>query len=90
MKKRTVFDTNILISAVLFPNGKPFQCTALAKREIITSITCREKIKAISAYNKNQINIPNSNHEYHLNPRTTKPNPSQNPNRQIPIHPTSD
>jgi hypothetical protein len=42
------------LTHLLFPNGKPFQCTALAKREIITSITCREKIKAISAYNKNR------------------------------------
>ncbi len=42
MKKRAVFDTNILISAVLSPNSKPFQCTALAKREIIISIICRE------------------------------------------------
>lgn len=42
MKKRVVFDTNVLISAVLSPNGKPFQCTALAKREIITSVTSRE------------------------------------------------
>ncbi|MEY3866606.1 MAG: hypothetical protein RLZZ338_497 [Cyanobacteriota bacterium] len=32
---RVVFDTNILISAVLSPNSKPFQCTALAKREIV-------------------------------------------------------
>lgn len=37
-----VFDTNILISAVLSPNSKPFQCTALAKRGIIQSITCQE------------------------------------------------
>lgn len=39
---RVVFDTNILISAVLSPNSKPFQCTALAKREIIQSVTCQE------------------------------------------------
>lgn len=42
MKKRVVFDTNILISAVLSPKGKPFQCTALAKQNLIVSITCRE------------------------------------------------
>jgi putative PIN family toxin of toxin-antitoxin system len=42
MKRRVVFDTNVLISAVLSPNGKPFQCTALAKKEIITSVTSRE------------------------------------------------
>jgi putative PIN family toxin of toxin-antitoxin system len=39
---RVVFDTNILISAVLSPNSKPFQCTALAKREIIQSVTCQD------------------------------------------------
>ena len=37
-----VFDTNILISAVLSPNSKPFQCTALAKRGIIQSVTCQQ------------------------------------------------
>jgi putative PIN family toxin of toxin-antitoxin system len=42
MKNRVIFDTNILISAVLSPNGKPFQCTALAKQNLITSLTCRE------------------------------------------------
>ncbi|AFY75452.1 putative nucleic acid-binding protein, contains PIN domain (plasmid) [Synechococcus sp. PCC 7502] len=42
MKPNVVFDTNILISAVLSPSGKPFQCTALAKRAIITSTTCDE------------------------------------------------
>lgn len=42
INSRVVFDTNILISAVLSPTGKPFQCTALAKRGIITSITCEE------------------------------------------------
>ena len=39
---RVVFDTNILISAVLSPNSKPFQCTALAKRGIVKSVTCQE------------------------------------------------
>lgn len=37
-----VFDTNILISAVISPNSKPFQCTALAKRGIVQSVTCQE------------------------------------------------
>ena len=37
-----IFDTNILISAVLSPNSKPFQCTALAKRGIVQSVTCQE------------------------------------------------
>lgn len=42
INSRVVFDTNIFISAVLSPTGKPFQCTALAKRGIIKSITCQE------------------------------------------------
>lgn len=42
INSRVVFDTNILISAVLSPTGKPFQCTALAKRGIIQSIICEE------------------------------------------------
>lgn len=37
-----VFDTNILISAVLSSTSKPFQCTALAKRGQVQSITCQE------------------------------------------------
>ncbi|MBE9142580.1 putative toxin-antitoxin system toxin component, PIN family [Planktothrix mougeotii] len=37
-----VFDTNILISAVLSPISKPFQCTALAKRGLVKSITCQD------------------------------------------------
>ena len=42
MKPIVVFDTNILISAVLSFTGKPFQCTALAKRGAIESVTCAE------------------------------------------------
>ncbi|MBW4494656.1 MAG: putative toxin-antitoxin system toxin component, PIN family [Oscillatoria princeps RMCB-10] len=37
-----VFGTNILISAVLSLAGKPFQCTALAKRGLVKSVTCQE------------------------------------------------
>lgn len=44
INSRVVFDTNIFISAVLSPTGKPFQCTALAKRGIIKSITCQEML----------------------------------------------
>jgi predicted nucleic acid-binding protein len=42
MKRRVVFNTIALVSAVLSPNGKPFQCTALAKREIIAPVTSVE------------------------------------------------
>jgi uncharacterized protein len=37
-----VFDTNILISALLSINGTPFRCLALAKIGQIESVTCQE------------------------------------------------
>ncbi|MBM3239328.1 PIN domain-containing protein [Candidatus Poribacteria bacterium] len=37
-----VFDTNILISALLSLRGSPFRCLALAKEGIIQSVTCQE------------------------------------------------
>ena len=42
MKYTVVFDTNILLSALLSPNGKPFRCLALAKISQIESVTCQE------------------------------------------------
>ena len=42
MKYIVVFDTNILLSALLSPNGKPFRCLALAKIGQIKSVTCQE------------------------------------------------
>lgn len=42
MKCVAVFDTNILISALLSPTGNPFRCLALAKIGQLESITCRE------------------------------------------------
>jgi putative PIN family toxin of toxin-antitoxin system len=37
-----VFDTNILISALLSTNGNPFRCLALAKIRQVESVTCQE------------------------------------------------
>jgi putative PIN family toxin of toxin-antitoxin system len=37
-----VFDTNILLSALLSTNGNPFRCLALAKIGQVESITCQE------------------------------------------------
>jgi putative PIN family toxin of toxin-antitoxin system len=37
-----VFDTNILLSALLSPTGAPFRCIAMAKVGIVESITCEE------------------------------------------------
>jgi putative PIN family toxin of toxin-antitoxin system len=37
-----VFDTNILISALLSTSGNPFRCLALAKIGQIESVTCQE------------------------------------------------
>ena len=42
MKYTVVFDTNILLSALLSPNGKPFRCLALAKIGQIESVTCQD------------------------------------------------
>jgi putative PIN family toxin of toxin-antitoxin system len=37
-----VFDTNILISALLSTKGNPFRCLALAKTGRVQSVTCQE------------------------------------------------
>lgn len=42
MPPRAVFDTNILISALLTPRGQPFQCVELAREGLVVSITCAE------------------------------------------------
>lgn len=42
MKYTVVFDTNILLSALLSPTGNPFRCLALAKIGQIASVTCQE------------------------------------------------
>lgn len=39
---RVVFDTNILISALLSPRGAPFQCLALARLRRIHSVSCAQ------------------------------------------------
>jgi putative PIN family toxin of toxin-antitoxin system len=38
---RVVFDTNILISALLW-HGPPFQCVELARLGLVRSVTCNE------------------------------------------------
>ncbi|KGF71544.1 hypothetical protein DO97_17700 [Neosynechococcus sphagnicola sy1] len=38
----TVFDTNILLSALLSTNSKPFRCLALARIRQVESVTCQE------------------------------------------------
>ena len=40
MRPVVVFDTNILLSALLSPTGAPFRCVAMAKLGIVESITC--------------------------------------------------
>jgi uncharacterized protein len=37
-----VFDTNILLSALLSMNGNPFRCLALARIGQVESVTCQE------------------------------------------------
>ena len=39
---QAVFDTNILISAVISRNGSPFKCMAIARRGLGESITCAQ------------------------------------------------
>jgi uncharacterized protein len=42
MQYVVVFDTNILLSALLSTNGNPFRCLALAKIGQVESVTCQE------------------------------------------------
>ncbi len=42
MRYTVVFDTNILIAALLSTNGNPFRCLALAKIGQVESVTCQE------------------------------------------------
>lgn len=45
MQSVVVFDTNILLSALFSPNGKPFRCLELAREGKVQSVTCREIIE---------------------------------------------
>ncbi|RME61746.1 MAG: putative toxin-antitoxin system toxin component, PIN family [Caldilineae bacterium] len=42
MIHRVVFDTNILISALLSLRGAPFRCVALARLGVVQSVTCEQ------------------------------------------------
>ena len=42
MRRVAVFDTNILLSALLSLRGNPFRCLALAKTGAVQSVTCQE------------------------------------------------
>ncbi len=42
MRYTVVFDTNILIAALLSTNGNPFRCLALARIGQVESVTCQE------------------------------------------------
>lgn len=42
MTVRVVFDTNILISALLSTTGAPFRCLILARSGIVHSLTCEQ------------------------------------------------
>ncbi|MBD2080305.1 putative toxin-antitoxin system toxin component, PIN family [Leptolyngbya sp. FACHB-17] len=48
MRYVAVFDTNILISALLSLNGTPFRCLALAKIGQIESVMCQEILDEFS------------------------------------------
>jgi uncharacterized protein len=42
MRYIVVFDTNILLSALLSTNGNPFRCLALGRVGQVESVTCQE------------------------------------------------
>ena len=42
-----VFDTNILVSALLSLRGSPFRCLALAREGVIESVTCEEILTSL-------------------------------------------
>ena len=44
MRYTVVFDTNILIAALLSTNGNPFRCLALARIGQVESVTCQETL----------------------------------------------
>ena len=48
MRYAAVFDTNILIAALLSTNGNPFRCLALARIGQIESVTCQEILNEFS------------------------------------------
>ncbi|NJL41038.1 MAG: putative toxin-antitoxin system toxin component, PIN family [Leptolyngbyaceae cyanobacterium SM1_4_3] len=48
MRYTAVFDTNILISALLSTSGNPFRCLALAKIRQVESVTCQEILREFS------------------------------------------
>ena len=48
MHEVVVFDTNVLISALLSSRGAPFRCLALAKTGAIQSVTCPEILDEFS------------------------------------------
>ncbi|MGJ3248259.1 MAG: putative toxin-antitoxin system toxin component, PIN family [Elainellaceae cyanobacterium] len=48
MQYIAVFDTNVLISALLSTTSNPFRCLALARIEQIESVTCQEILNEFS------------------------------------------
>lgn len=49
MPPTVVFDTNVLLSALLSLQGTPFRCLALARLGFITSVTCHEILDEFAA-----------------------------------------
>lgn len=49
MPPSVVFDTNVLLSALLSLQGTPFRCLALARLGHITSVTCQEILDEFAA-----------------------------------------
>ena len=47
MPERVVFDTNVMVSGLLW-RGKPYQCLLLARTGLVQAIYCREMLAELS------------------------------------------
>ena len=47
MPERVVFDTNVMISGLLW-RGKPYQCLLLARARLVQAVYCREMLTELS------------------------------------------
>ena len=61
MRWRVVFDTNILIAALLSPHGSPALCLDLARQGKIDSLTCQEIINKFQEKLQIKFSYPREN-----------------------------
>ena len=53
-----VFDTNVLVSALLSLRGTPFRCVALAKAGLVQSVTCPEILEEFQEKLRGKFSYP--------------------------------